>query len=60
MKVILQKEYNELRRVGGSPPKLTVEDKLRIMLKYPREYRTMESIAADYGVCKSTICESIQ
>ena len=60
MKAILQKEYNDLHRAGGSPPKLTVEDKLKITLKYLREYRTMESIAADYGVSKSTVCESIQ
>ena len=60
MKVILQKEYNNLHKSGGSPPKLTVEDKLKIALKYLREYRTMENIGIDYGVSKSTICESIQ
>ena len=60
MKAILQKEYDELHKLGGSPPKLTVEDKLMITLKYLREYRTMESIGADYRVSKSTICESIQ
>ena len=60
MLAILQKEYDELHKKGGSPPKLSVKDKLTIMLKYLREYRTMESIGADYGVSKSTICESIQ
>jgi hypothetical protein len=60
MKSILQKEYNKLHKSGGSPPKLTVEDKLTVTLKYLREYRTMESIGADYGVSKSTICETIQ
>jgi predicted DNA-binding protein YlxM (UPF0122 family) len=44
----------------GSPPQLTVEDKLYITLKYLREYRTMESIGAEYGVGKSAVCESIQ
>jgi hypothetical protein len=60
MKGILQKEYNKLHKAGGSPPKLAVQDKLTAALKYYREYRTMESIGADYGVSKSTICESIQ
>ena len=60
MKAILQKEYDKMHKLGGSPPKLTVEDKLIITLKYLREYRTMESIGADYGVSKSTVCESIQ
>jgi hypothetical protein len=60
MKTILQKEFNKLHKQGGSPPKLTVEDKLVVTLKYLREYRTMESIAADYGVRKSTVCESVQ
>ena len=60
MKGILQKEYNKLHKAGGSPPKLAVQEKLMVTLKYYREYRTMESIGADYGVSKSTICESIQ
>ena len=60
MKGILQKEYNKLHKAGGSTPKLEVQDKLMVTLKYYREYRTMESIGADYSVSKSTICESIQ
>jgi hypothetical protein len=57
---ILQKEYDTLHQKGGKPPKLTVEDKLCVALKYLREYRTMDSIAAEYGVCKGTVCLSIQ
>jgi hypothetical protein len=60
MKAILQKEFDKLHRQGGSPPKLPVENKLLITLKYLREYRTMESIGHDYGVSKSTVCETIQ
>jgi hypothetical protein len=60
MKEILEKEYDKMHKKGGSPPKLTVEDKLFITLKYLREYRTMEHIGGDYGVSKSTVCESIQ
>jgi hypothetical protein len=33
MKRILQKEFDKLHRLGGSPPKLSVEDKLAITLK---------------------------
>jgi len=60
MKDILQKEYNQLHKRGGKPPDLSVEDKLFITLEYLREYRTMEHIGNDWGVCKSTVCESIQ
>jgi hypothetical protein len=60
MKKILEKEYLKMHKKGGSPPKMSVEDKLYATLKYLREYRTMEHISGDYGVSKSTICESIQ
>ena len=57
---ILEKTFQEEHRRGGHPPKLSVLDKLIIMLCYYREYRTMESIAFDYGVSKSTVYESIR
>jgi DNA-directed RNA polymerase specialized sigma subunit len=60
MKSILQKEYDKQHEKGGSPSKLSIADKLTITLKYYREYRTMESIAADYRVSKSTVCQTIQ
>jgi hypothetical protein len=60
MLLILQKEYDTLHQKGGKPPKLAIEDKLCITLIYLREYRTMDSIAAEYGVCKGTACLSIQ
>jgi hypothetical protein len=52
----LQREYDVLHEKGGKPPKLTVEDKVCITLKYLREYRRMYRIAAEYGVCKGTVC----
>ena len=58
MRDILEKEYSEMHKKGGSPPKLSVEDKLFITLKYLREYRTMEHIGHDYGVSRSTIFNS--
>jgi hypothetical protein len=60
MAAIPQKEYDRLHKHGGSPPKLPVSDKLTVTLKYLREYRTMESIGAEYGASKSTVCESVQ
>jgi len=56
---ILEKEYSRMHKKGGSPPKMSVEDKLYATMKYLHEYRTMEHISGDYGVSKSTICESI-
>jgi hypothetical protein len=60
MKEILEKEYERMHKKDGSPPKMSVEDKLCAILKYLHEYRTMEHMGGDYGVRKSTICESIQ
>jgi hypothetical protein len=37
-----------------------VQDKLFITLNYLREYRTRESIGADYGVCKGTVSGTVK
>jgi len=52
-------EHKENVRGSGRKGKLSLLDKLVIMLGYYREYRTMEHIAFDYGVAKSVICEAI-
>ncbi len=57
---ILKEEHKHRHLKGGRPGKLSVLDKLVIMLCYYREYRVMENIAFDYGVSKSTICDSIR
>ncbi len=57
---ILEKEHKHRHLKGGRPGKLSVLDKLAIMLCYYREYRVIENIAFDYGVSKSTICDSIR
>ena len=57
---ILNNSYIKLHSKGGKKPKLSVLDKLIIMLDYYREYRSMENIAFDYGVVKSTICDSLK
>ena len=56
---ILEENYLGRHKKGGRPPTLSVLDKLIIMLQYYREYRAMQHIAFDYGVSKSTICDSI-
>ena len=56
---ILEGQYRKEHLRGGKPPKLSILDKLIIMLCYYREYRRMKHIAFDYNVAKSTICESI-
>ena len=56
---ILKENYLGRHKKGGRPPTLSVLDKLIIMLQYYREYRAMQHIAFDYGVSKSTICDSI-
>ena len=43
MLAILQKEFEEMHKSGGKPPKLPPEDKLYVTLKYLRDYRTMEA-----------------
>lgn len=53
---------NEAYRIeyirGGYLPKLSILDKLVIMLSYYCNYRIMENTTFDYAVSKSTICES--
>ena len=56
---ILEKDYQRKHKKGGRPPKLSVLDKLMIMLQYYREYRVMDNIAFDYSVSKSTISDAI-
>ena len=60
MLAILADKFHAEHARGGHPPKLSVLDKLIIALGYYREYRTMNHIAFDYAVSKSTVCESIQ
>jgi len=57
---LLNESYRIEHLRGGHPPKLSVLDRLVIMLSYYRDYRTMENIAFEYGVAKSTICECIK
>jgi len=57
---ILESAYKELHKYGGRPPRLSVLDKLVIMLGYYHDYRTMVNIAFDYDVSKSRISDAVK
>jgi hypothetical protein len=60
MQSILQKEFDKSRKRGGNPPKLIIEDKLKMTLSYCREYRTLWSIGDAYRVSAATAGKTIQ
>ena len=60
MKEILESAYKELHKAGGRPPRLSVLDKLVVMLGYYHDYRTMTNIAFDYDVAKSRISDAVK
>jgi hypothetical protein len=49
-----------MRKFGGRPSRLSVLDKLIVMLGYYHDYRTMENISFDYGVSKSRISDAVK
>jgi hypothetical protein len=59
MASILRREYAALHQKGGKPPRLTVEDKRYIALKYLREYRTMDASRRNTGCARAwSACQS--
>jgi len=61
MLLLLERAYAELHKKGGRKlSKLSLSDKLTIMLEYYREYRPMRNIAFDFGVSKSMVNKTIQ
>lgn len=50
---IVRAEEFDFRRLGGRPPKLSVEDQVLMMLEYLREYRTYFHVATNYGISES-------
>jgi len=51
----LTKAHAQKHVKGGRKSKLTVLDMLVVFLVYLHDYRTMKTLAFDYGVAKSTI-----
>lgn len=56
---ILEGQYANEDKRGGHPSKLSILDKFVIMPGHYHDYRTMGSIAFDYGISRSTVYESI-
>lgn len=54
MMVILRRTEKQIRKHGGTEPKLILEDRLLLALEYMREYRTYFHIGQSYGVSEST------
>jgi hypothetical protein len=59
MMAVLNVAYEKLHEAGGTPPDLSVGDKLLLTLQYYREYRTMEHIGIDYGCSTSAVSRSV-
>ena len=60
MLAILENAFKEMHERGGRPSRLSVLDKLVVMLGYYHDYRTMQNIAFDYGVVKSRISDAVK
>ena len=60
MLAILESAYEEEHKQGGRPSRLSVLDKLVVMLGYYHDYRTMSNIAFDYDVSKSRISDAVK
>ena len=56
---ILSFAYAIKHEYGGSPDKLSLEDKLLIALNYWREYRTYAHIGVTYGYSESQVCRIV-
>jgi len=59
MLAVVEVASQKRRRKGGPRPKLSVGDQLFLTLQYWREYRTMEHLAHDFDVAKSTVSDTI-
>jgi hypothetical protein len=44
----------------GAPSKLSIEDRVLMLLMYYREYRTMAHIGLTYRISESRVCETIR
>lgn len=59
MLAALEEAYAEQHRRKPHFTKITMEDKLIITLVYRHEYRSMDSIAAEYEVSRDSIADNI-
>jgi hypothetical protein len=54
MLLVLRRAEKVVRKRGGNPSDLVLEDRLLLALEYLREYRTYFHIGQSYGVSEST------
>lgn len=57
---ILKKAELEKFKLGGKPNKLTIENRLLIMLDYWREYRTYFHVGNSFGISESNCYRNIK
>ena len=57
---MLEEKYKKDHQRRGCKGKLSVFERLIVMLEYYRHYVTMEKLAFDHNVEKSTICDTIR
>lgn len=60
MVLVLESGLQELKIKSGHPNKLSVEDRLLMLLGYYREYRTFFHIGLDYGLNESNVQRNIE
>lgn len=60
MITLLKEAESRLKKLGGKPNKLTLEDRLLMTLEYLREYRTYFHISRSYGVSESACYRNIR
>jgi len=57
---ILLAAEQKLKKIGGKPSKLRIEDRLLMTLEYLREYRTYFHISRSYGISESACYRNIR
>ena len=60
MVLVLESGLQELKIKQGHPNKLSVEDRLLMLLCYYREYRTFFQIGSDFGLNESNVQRNIE
>ena len=57
---VLKEHYTQKMKLGGRPSKNSAEDKLLMACQYWREYRSYLHIGIDFGLSKSSVCDTIK
>lgn len=56
---VVREAEKKQKEQGGRPNKLSIEDRVLMMLEYYREYRTYAHIGASYGISESNAYKTI-